>query len=345
MCTFRSRAARRLATSPLVRPAIRAAGKLGRVLLRWQEPVIEFARRVEAAANGESALATEPAAFVDRGSGHGRLLLVVAGHKPLLWPYVLPRLRRYSDDLDVDACVVCPGVTDEAYATLSDFCEEYSWSILRTTVNQLCLAQNLAIAHFTDAEYVFKVDEDMFVTRMWMPLLEECLARVEREMHYQVGFVAPLIPVNGYGYRVFLELFDLLEEYCDRFPGLPPISACMGVGAHHEGAVAEWLWRRSSPLDEVAEKLRNSPPAYSICPHRFSIGAILFRRQLWKELGGFVVAPEGQLGHEETQLCNYCMDQSRAIIVSHNCLCGHFSFFPQYQHMLKLLLNEPWLFQ
>jgi hypothetical protein len=38
------------------------------------------------------------------------------------------------------------------------------------------------------------------------------------------------------------------------------------------------------------------------------------------------------------------MEHSRAIVVSHSSLVGHFSFFPQWEHMVQLLEKEPALF-
>ena len=143
-----------------------------------------------------------------------------------------------------------------------------------------------------------------------------------------------------------MEEMDLLEEYRGKFPNYwPPISACVGVPVHFDPEVCEWLWRKSSPLDKVARRFSEGQARYSICPHRFSIGAILFRRGIWDQVGGFEVGPDYALGVEERQLCNFCMDQSKVIVVAENVLCGHFGFRPQNDRMHQLLLSTPEVFE
>jgi hypothetical protein len=66
--------------------------------------------------------------------------------------------------------------------------------------------------------------------------------------------------------------------------------------------------------------------AFSVCPIRFSIGAILFERDTWKDMGYFYVDKSNGMGRDEVQLCSLAMTVSKAIIVSENTLVGHFSF-------------------
>jgi hypothetical protein len=48
----------------------------------------------------------------------------------------------------------------------------------------------------------------------------ETLLKVEKEEPYHVGFVAPLIPINGYGHVRVMKKLGLEEEYERRFQKL-----------------------------------------------------------------------------------------------------------------------------
>jgi len=289
-------------------------------------------------------LSTAPQTFDDRSRGRGTVLLVLAGYKPELWDHVFPRIAAHVSPDTVDVCVVCSGHPPAA-GELREAARRYGWSFSQCAEDRLAHAQNLAIRALPKAEWISKIDEDMFVTAGWLDHLRETHERVEREGKWRVGFVAPVIPINGYGWRLLMELTGTLDEYRAAFPEFPPISAAMDVGAHQSAGVAEWLWRHSTPLDEMAATLARRAGESSICPHRFSIGAFLMKRETWALHGGFKIAGDGELGWEESQLCTWCMDQSRAIVVDHSALVGHFAFYPQWEHMLALLKRDPALFR
>jgi hypothetical protein len=289
-------------------------------------------------------LSREPAAFDNRSRGHGTLVMVLAGYKPELWSRVFPRIATHTDMASVDVCVVCSGRTPAAQQARR-IAEERGWSFLQTEENLLSHALNLTVHAFSKAEWIVKLDEDMFTTPGWLEGLREAYARAEADGRFRIGFVAPTIPVNGFGYRLFLELTGGLDDYREAFPQHPPISAGVGIAASGSPEVAEWLWRRTHPLDERARELARFEGQYSICPHHFSIGAFLMHRAAFADLGGFAVAPvPGLLGYDEAKLCGWCMSQSRAIVIAHASLVGHFAFGPQWAHMKGLLQREPALF-
>ena len=245
------------------------------------------------------ALSVRPAVFDDRRARRSTLVMILAGHKVDLWPHTLERIARYTPADAADVCVVCSG-GGPYVAEAREFAARKGWSYLEAHEDLLAHVQNLAVGEFRDAEHIVKLDEDMFVTPGWLEELHATYAAVEREQKYRVGFVAPLCPVNGFGYRLFLELTGTLDDYNTAFPQYPPTSAALDVGAHHAPEVAEWLWRRSTPLDERARELARLHGQYSVCPHRFSIGAFLMHRSTFDEFGGFAVAPvPGQLCYED----------------------------------------------
>jgi hypothetical protein len=286
----------------------------------------------------------EPALWDDRSRGRGTMLMVLTGHKPALWPYVFPRIAAHVDPDAVDVCVVVSGGAPAA-AEARQLAAQRGWSFLQAHEDLLAHTQNLAVARFPEAEWIAKIDEDMFVTPGWLEQTRRAHEQAEAEGRFRVGFAAPTIPVNGFGYRLFLELAGKLDDYRAAFPADPAVSAAVGVAAHGSGDAAEWLWRLAQPLDGRAREMARFGGEYSICPHHFSIGAIVLRRTTFDEFGGFAVAPvPGMLGFEEVGLCHWCMDNSHVIVVAHGALVGHFAFGPQWAHMNALLEREPALF-
>lgn len=270
--------------------------------------------------------------FADRRRGGDRLIIVLAGHKPYLWPYSIGRLERFAP-ADADVCLVSPGVASDE---LDRVAERNGWSRLRTRRNQVALAQNLAIARHPDARWIYKIDEDVLIGEGFFDGLMAGYERVEREGRFAVGVVAPVLNVNGYSYRMFLDALGLTDAYRESFGELR--QACLGVRAQADGAAARWLWRHSVPFDEVAERFRVRPFGWSAAPHRFSIGAMLMQRGMWEHMNGYTVDPASPgVGDDEAQLCMACTDASRVVAVLHDVFAGHFSFGPQEAAMREAL--------
>ena len=277
--------------------------------------------------------------FIDRRKGHCQLAVVLAGYKPYLWPFTLGRLAKYVPS-NVDVCIVSSGLYSEE---LARWAERHQWSYLYTKINDVSLAQNLAIAEHQDAEWIFKLDEDIFVTERYFQQLRSGYERIIEEGVFHPGFVAPIINLNGYTYVKFLKALELDQEYKQVFGELK--YAANGIKCHYDPEAARWIWRHSLPLEEVAQKIASKPFDYSTVPHRFSIGAILFNREYWEQIGGFKIGTkEGMLGGDEEDLCQKCVELSRVMCVVHNVFCGHFSFFLQEEGMKAFLEKHKELF-
>jgi len=265
------------------------------------------------------------ATFVNRSSGSDRLLLVLAGYKPHLWDVTLARLARHLPR-DIDVCLVTPGKPTPA--DLSALAERNGWSTLTTAANHVSLAQNKTVAAHPAAEMIYKLDEDIVIGEGFCEDLLAAFGHAVDDGHYRPGFMAPLINVNGFSYVDFLQEMGLVAAYQERF-GLA-IRTGTGVPVMDDGAAAQWLWERSVPFDEIAARFRAREPGYSTVPHRFSIGAILFERAFWAEIGGLLVRPpQGTLGVDEGHLCKQCVDRSRVMCVADNVFAGHFAYGPQ----------------
>lgn len=275
---------------------------------------------------------TGPYELIDRSSGHRRMLLVVAGYKEWLWPYTIERLAHVVPD-GFDVCVVSAGLR---HPRLDELAHDNGWSYLWSDLNRIALVQNLAIREHPSAELIWKLDEDVLVSDGYFERIEDGHRTVLDEGVYRPGFCAPVLNVNGYSYLTFLEEMGLVDDYRAEFGEAR--RAVDDVRVYSDADAARWIWERTLPFDEVADRFARSGFSYSTVPHRFSIGAIFVERAFWEEIGGFLVHPiGGRLGAEEADLCHQCEHRSRAMVVLHDILAGHFSFWPQEAGMRGLL--------
>jgi hypothetical protein len=271
----------------------------------------------------------------DRRRGRDRCLIVLAGYKPHLWAYTLARVGQFVPD-SLDVCLVSAGLYR---SDLSSIAARHDWSYLAVRERNISLAQNLAIRAHDRARWIYKLDEDIFVEAGFFDALFDGYTRAAADGAYKIGMCAPVINVNGFSYVEFLRTLNLGDAYRDRFGELT--RAGDGIPAWSDGAAAVWLWERSLPLDETAAVFAAQPFGYSTVPHRFNIGAVLYRRELWEELGGLRVSFPARirpaLGEDEVSLCASAITHSRVTCVVHNVFAGHFGFGPQEQAMMRAL--------
>ncbi len=270
--------------------------------------------------------------FIDRSKAAPKLVIVLAGYKSFLWPLTLTRLAKFIPS-DMDVCILSSGLYSEQLAQLAT---DHGWSYLYTRANKVSLVQNLAIAKHKAAKWIYKLDEDIFIPDNFFERLLEGYLRIKEEGLYEPGFCSPLININGYSYISFLRIMNADDEYRAKFGELK--HGGRRIKAQNDGEAAKWLWQKSLPFDDVARYVSSQPFKYSAAPHRFSIGAILFERELWESIGGFKnTLKENLLGIDEEYLCKDCIDTSRAILVIHNIFAGHFSYGPQEASMKDYL--------
>ena len=278
--------------------------------------------------------------FVDRTIGKKYGCIILAGYKEILWDTVFPRVKRYMNE-DVDICVVSSGLYSRE---LNRICEEYGWSYLSTKRNNLCLAQNIAIQLLPCAEYIYKLDEDMFVTKEFCNEMRKVYWDIKNSSRYNPGIIAPLIPINGYGYIRLLEKCNKLPVFENKF------GKAKFTGGNNEPSnftknkdIPLFFWNEVTELkniDKASEKLSKESYAYTICPFRFSIGAIFFERKIWEDMGMFNVNHTTGMALDEIQLCNYCNTNSLVIAVSENCIVGHLAYGPQMDTMIQYYLEN-----
>ena len=275
--------------------------------------------------------------FDDNRKKSESLLIVLAGYKDNLWDVVLDRIVKFAPS-NLDVCVITSGLV---VTELKRICNERGWSYLATERNCLTLSQNIAINLHPDAKWIYKIDEDVFLTEGFFSALKKSYALAARETRSEIGMVAPLLNVNGYCYVKILERMGKVSDWEKRFGAL-----YYTEGLYQHTAIlkdpnaAKFMWQLGR-LDDLNEKFAAEPQSYSISPYRFSIGAIMFTRDIWLDMGMFNVSVNGSdLGRDEEQLCVYCLLHSKAKIICENSYVGHLAFGPQGKVMMDYYLSH-----
>lgn len=284
--------------------------------------------------------------FIDRQKHQKRLCIVLAGYKPALWEVVFYRLKRFAP-ADLDVCILVSGCHK---SEIIEYCKENGWSYLSTKKNKLTRIQNLAIYLHPCAEYIYKLDEDIFITENFFDSLSQTFQQAKQELSYKIAYVAPLIPVNGYGYVRVLKKCDLISDWENRFgPAIHTDCKHHHTEIYMNSGAAKYMWGENCPqlssIDRLANRLSRDDPSYSICPIRFSIGAYMFKRSTWIEWGAFPVDFRIGLGLDEEHLAHFCMFHGNIAIVDENTLVGHLAYGPQTKDMISYFENNKEIFE
>ena len=284
--------------------------------------------------------------FVDRRKNSAFLLMILAGYKSFLYEDIFARVKKFVP-VHFDVCIISSGLFDE---TLNKIAAENDWSYLSTTQNNVPLIQNLAIMIHEQAEWLFKMDEDIFITEGVFDTLLKTYVHVQTHDHYhKIGFVAPLIPINSYGYVRILEKLDLLETYEKMFERAFYGSFYFQKIINHPD-VSKFFWGEGGfvpSIDAMNAAFRIQKMEYSICSIRFNIGCILFHRDFWKAMGGWQLPPPESYGGatDEFQICRICAENAIAMVVAENSVVGHLSFCDQTEAMKEYYLTHREIFR
>ena len=285
---------------------------------------------------------TKKYVFECRKKDNKKVCFILAGYKEFLYDNVFARVKKFITD-DIDVCILSSGKYSQK---LSDIAKKNNWSYLSTERNNVSLIQNVAINLFKEAEYIYKLDEDIFVTDNYFKTLYDTLIECETNGSYKVGFVAPTIPINGFGNMIILDRFGLVELYTKNFEK-PLYAAGRDRMVESNPEVAKFFWSDKGYLpniDKMNAIMQKDNFSYVACPIRFSIGAILFKRDFWEKMKMFKVDSGSGMGSDEQQLCECCISNSNAIIVSKNSVVGHLSFGKQNETMKKYFEDNKEIF-
>lgn len=269
-----------------------------------------------------------PYHFADRSRGKRYLCYILAGYEPELWDDTIGRVEMFQNR-DVDYCLISSGKRDSALERIAD---RNGWSYLWTEKNQVCFIQNLVIELHPAAEYMIKMDEDIFVGKDFFSLMIQGYHRIEREGEYRIGFVVPVVPLNCCGYATYLRLTGNTGEYEKRF-GRAYKSRFSAVFNVPE--TARFLWDTMETFDSMADRFLEYE-GYDTLDCYYNIGCIMFSRKRWMMMGKWPEVPgESGMGKDEALICQDNVNKDMAIYELHNVLAGHLAFGHQKQEMLE----------
>lgn len=274
---------------------------------------------------------TKPSFFLNNSNNAETACFILAGYKEFTWEIVFKRIKLFCPK-NIDVCIVSSGVYSNV---LKKYAEANNWSYVSIKRNCVTLALNSAINLFKNAKKIFKLDEDIFITEGFFEELPIALEEAKKD--YNPAFAAPLIPINGYGYRKILEILNLQDYYFHRYE-YPKISAGTFMEIEKNPEVAKFFWGKTNEVPKIDElnkivKSRDSQIKYSICPIRFSIGAIFLERELLEKYNYLPVKRGNCMGLDEEFLCNLSTTDSKVIVVSERQVIGHLSFGNQNSYM------------
>lgn len=281
--------------------------------------------------------------FKDRSQNQEYLCILLAGYKEFSYSSVIGRIKKYIPK-NIDMCVISSGLYSEQ---LDKMCEENNWSYLATKQNNVCLVQNVAIAKHPKAKYIFKLDEDIFITQNYFENMLRAYQHAKAG-EYNPGVLAPMINVNGFSYAKLLQKYDLIEQF-EKLFGPVKIGSGPQKPIEKNPEIAKFMWggyNNIKSIDEMNKEMGKKELKESACPHRFSIGAILFERKLWEDMGYFSVSKSSTgMGIDEIEIDKYCFLNSKPLMVSENIVVGHLAFGPQNKEMKNYYLDNLKMFE
>ncbi|GEP20247.1 hypothetical protein [Pediococcus argentinicus] len=278
--------------------------------------------------------------FQDNLNGYNKAVVILAGYKQQLWKKTFQRLKSYIPN-DYDVMIVSSGRELEELAVIA---KENHWAYLPLKKNNVCVALNTAIQKLSNAETIVKIDEDIFVTQNSIKSIEDELE--SPSINVKPGFVAPLIPINGFAHTEVLNIFEKEDLYNSKF-GLDICAAGPDQKIENDVAVAKFFWNNEvfGNVDEMNQKVKNYSLNAVTCPIRFSIGMIAFKRSTWDKMGFFKSTGRGaDMGQDEVQIDTFCVLNSMPMVVDRKSLVGHLSFGKQNESMLQFFEENPELF-
>lgn len=285
----------------------------------------------------ESRLFSKNYEFINRSVNSENLFIILAGFQEYYWDGISERVLRSkkyfeseSSKNTIDVCVCVPQ-GEGNIEKLKCICEKNAWSFLYISEDLLAKVQNTAIKLHPSAKWIYKIDEDIIIPENYISDLKKAYISAENTMPVTPALAVPCINVNALGAVSVMRALNIEEEYKSRFGryafGAPFGSLYHGDKIHSDPDVGVWIWSHSVPFDEVASVVATANKGrISWCPHRFSIGAILLKREFWELINGFEVGIEGEMGLEEEQVNSFCTAKNTGIYMAEDLFVGHLGF-------------------
>lgn len=272
-----------------------------------------------------------------------QMLFVLAGYKQELWDDVFGRFKAFETP-DLEICIASSG---KYSPELSAICKKNDWVYVSTTLNNVCVITNIILEIFNKAEYIFKLDEDIYIPKDYFKNMKIAYDIIEKENpDYAISYVCPVLPLGFYGMHDFLLKKKCLPEYEAKFGKHLRGGTPLNPAFRKKCGVDEFIWEKIGNFDECAAEYAKDPFSYEIAPLRTGIATILFKRKFWNEFGGLQRYKGIGIGNngDEGQITSYCALNFRASFCVKNILVGHFSFGGSEPQVLQLRKNKPEIF-
>jgi len=215
-------------------------------------------------------------------------ILLITHDRPYLLPKVLNRLIKFTDLDEFEIWILDNASKPSTKRIISAYSEKYTFlNVFSQEVNQVSVIQNSIISKLKRDLYI-KLDDDIFVTENWYSSFINVYERNKEDI--SIGSV--IIPINGFGWKSFLEIMNYKEEFNSKFKGIKLVQGCTEPAVWNNDKVCEFIWNKCIPLEHTTEKflkMQNNNFIDFIVPHRYSIGAIVFSHEFWEKMGGWKV--------------------------------------------------------
>jgi len=272
-----------------------------------------------------------------------KLCYVLSGYKPYLWEDVFQRIRLFQPD-DLEVCIASSG---KYCPELSELCKKNGWVYLSTKLNHICVLSNIVMREFSQADYIFKLDEDIYLPKGYFDDMTEAYDVIEKATPGSLGYICPSLPLGYYGMHDFLLRKNCLEEYSSKFGRHYLGGAALNPAFRQHVGIDAYIWEKIGVFDECAEEYKNLGFSYEACATRCGIAAILFRRKFWDEMGGLKKLRGKGFGDcgDEGQITAYCALNFKMTYCVKSILVGHFAFGGAEPDVLRVKEKHPEYFE
>lgn len=272
-----------------------------------------------------------------------KMLYILSGYKPYLWKDVFTRVKLFQTS-DMEVCIASSG---KYCQELSDLCKKNGWVYLSTSRNNVCIMTNIIMKVFSKAEYIFKMDEDVYLPEHYFENMFNAYKRIESETNYSIGYILPYQPLGVYAMYEFLDERGLIPEFESKFGKITIGGTFVNPFLRKDCGVDAYIWEKMGPFDKLANEYADRPFEYEPCVTRPCIASILFTRRLWDQMGGFKAtrgAGVGDVG-DEGQITSFCALNYQVAFCVKNILIGHFAFGGAEPSVLKFKEKHPDYFE
>ena len=282
--------------------------------------------------------------YVDNIHNHENLLIILAWYQQYTRDIVFDRVKKFID-IPIDICIVTPW---KNVSELENICKINWWSYLVTKSNKCSLWLNLAISVHKKAKYIYKIDEDIFITEWLFKNLREKFDYVLEKTDIIPWWIAPVINLNNFSFNFFLKVLGKKNEFKKIFPNFKQQISVPWCNIWHSQDVVKYVWNITGKLDEKQWTLFKKQNIYEedlvMNWVRFTIWCFLFSRKIWENMWGFDTNVEWLLWKDETSYLDYCINNSYPIVLCENSLVWHLSFWPQKNVMKEFFEKNKFLF-